>query len=196
MSALGVRASLIWSVLCGALMISCTGPPVYVVVPAPPPAAEKAAEAAPAPQQGGLAEAPEPARAVPEPAVAAPPAQAPAPAVIPAPAPKAVPAPAAPPAQPLPPKRLGGAPPGAELVDLPGGKGISVSEWMDVMADKCGDHGATCLTVRRNYTKKKCDDNDGIVQSQNPPLTNGAKIRVGGAVTLRIKCPSSTDTGN
>jgi hypothetical protein len=196
MSSHGVRAPLIWSVLCGALVISCGSPPIYVVVPAPPPAAENAAKAAPAPEQGGLAEAPEPAQAAPEPAVDAPPAKAPAPAAVPAPAPEAVPAPAVPPAQTLPPKRLGGAPPGTELVDLPGGNGISVSEWMDVMADKCGDHGATCLTVRRNYINKKCNDNDGIVQSQNPPLKNGAKVPTGSTVTLKIKCSSSPNTGN
>jgi hypothetical protein len=193
MSSHGVRAPLIWSVLCGALVISCGSPPVYVVVPAPPPAAENAAQPAPAPEQGGLAEAPEPAQAAPPPALAAPPA----PAAIPAPEPKAVPAPEAPPAQALPPARRGGAPPGTELVDLPGGNGISVTEWMDVMADKCGDHGATCLTIRRSYIKKKsCDDNDGIVQSQNPPLKKGSKVPVGSAVTLKIECPSSPDTGN
>jgi hypothetical protein len=203
MSSHGVRAPLIWSVLCGALVISCGSPPVYVVVPAPPPAAENAARAAPAPQQGGLAEAPEPAQAAPPPALAAPPA----PAAIPAPEPQAVPAPVAPPvqalppvappAQALPPARRGSAPPGAELVDLPGGKGISVTEWMGVMADKCGDHGATCLTIRRSYIKKKsCDDNDGLVQSQNPPLKKGAKVPVGSTVTLKIECPSSSDPGN
>ncbi len=193
MSSHGVRAPLIWSVLCGALVISCGSPPVYVVVPAPPPAAENAARAAPAPQQGGLAEAPEPAQAAPPPALAAPPA----PAAIPAPEPQAVPAPVAPPAQALPPARRGSAPPGTELVDLPGGNGISVTEWMSVMADKCGDHGATCLTIRRSYIKKKsCDDNDGIVQNQNPPLKKGAKVPVGSTVTLKIECPSSSDTGN
>jgi hypothetical protein len=193
MSSHGVRAPLIWSVLCGALVISCGSPPVYVVVPAPPPAANNAAQPAPAPEQGGLAEAPEPAQAAPPPALAAPPA----PAALPAPELKAVPAPEAPPAQALPPARRGGAPPGTELVDLPGGNGISVTEWMDVMAGKCGDHGATCLTIRRNYIKKKsCDDNDGVVRSQNPPLKKGAKVPVGSAVTLKIECPSSSDTGN
>ena len=193
MSSHGVRAPLIWSVLCGALVISCGSPPVYVVVPAPPPAAKNAAQPAPAPEQGGLAEAPEPVQAAPPPALAAPPA----PAAIPAPELNAVPAPEAPPAQALPPARRGGAPPGTELVDLPGGNGISVTEWMDVMAGKCGDHGATCLTIRRSYIKKKsCDDNDGIVRSQNPPLKKGAKVPVGSAVTLKIECSPSSDTGN
>lgn len=194
MSARKVRAALICSALFGAVAISCAGPPVYVVAPAPPLAAEHAAEAAPASQQGGLAEVAEPAQAAPAPVRAAPPAQA----AIPAPAPKAVPAPAAPPAPALPPRRRGGAPPGTELVDLPGGNNIKVTKWMGVMAKNCGDHGATCLAVRKSYVKQEsCDDSDGIVESQNPPLKKGAKVLVGSAVTLKIDCSqANTDTGN
>lgn len=192
MSARGVRAPLIFSALFGALVISCAGPPVYVVGPAPPLAAEHAGEAAPAPRQGGLAEVPEPAQAIPVPAPAAPPAQAPAPEAIPAPVPRAVPAPA------LPPRRPGGAPPGTELVDLPGSTDpVSVSAWMGLMAANCGDHGKTCLRVRKNYIKKKsCHDNVGMVQSQNPSLNKVSKVPVGSAVTLKISCTSNTDPGN
>ncbi len=165
-----------------------------MVAPAPPLAAEHAAETAPAPQQGGLAEVAEPAPAAPAPVRAAPPAQA----AIPAPVPKAVPAPGSttrpgPPTEPA-----GGAPPGTELVDLPGGNDITVTMWMRSMADKCGGHGETCLTVRKNYIKKKsCTDGDGTVKGQNPPLKEGAKVPVGSVVTLRIDCSqANTDTGN
>ncbi|HEX2300322.1 MAG TPA: hypothetical protein VHH34_17715, partial [Pseudonocardiaceae bacterium] len=77
MSARGRRASLIYSVLMGALVVSCGG-------------------------SGAPAASPEPVQDV-------------------APGEQTVGAPFAEPAPAVPPRRPGGAPPGAEVVDLPGG---------------------------------------------------------------------------
>jgi hypothetical protein len=60
MHARGPRTRLICSALLGALVISCGGPPVSVVAPAPRAAPEP--ETAPAQEEGGLARAPEPAQ--------------------------------------------------------------------------------------------------------------------------------------
>jgi hypothetical protein len=160
------RPSLICSALLGALVISCGGPVAPVVTPAP--------AAAPAP------------------------AAEPAPAVEPAPAPRAVPAPevAPVPAPAVPPRRPGGAPPGTALVDLPGGDDLTVAEWMDAMADACGDHGPSCLKVRKNFIdNNKCTDEEGRVRKQDPPLGNGnVKVSVGSRVILEIECPLDEST--
>jgi hypothetical protein len=186
-------APLIYSVLLGALVISCASPPVYVVAPAPAAAPAPAPQDAPAPPgglQGEVQEAqPPPApQAIPGPAV--PPAQAP---VVP---PKAAPVPAVPPGRP------GGAPPGTELVTVPGGAGTDLDEWLANLSRECGktNSGPTCLKLDIDY--KDLDGNklhkggtytNCVVQSQNPDMN--ARAPVGSIVHLKVNhCVRPTDT--
>lgn len=176
------RARLIFSALLGALVISCGGPPIYVVAPPAP-------VAAPGPQ-GGLQEA-------------APPAQAPAPP------PKAVP----PPVAALPPGRPGGAPPGTELVTVPGGQ-VPLTDWMDLLAEGCkkANYGPRCLKLDISYkdTNGQALPKNGSyenceVKKQKPNM--GDTVPAGSSVRLTVvncdppaesKKPagsSNTDTG-
>lgn len=175
---------LICSTLLCALVISCGGPPVYVVAPVP--------AAAPGPQ-GGLQEA-----VPPPPVQAAPPPLAPE--VVSPPAPRAAPPPkpevAAPPVPadrpPLavvPPRRPGGAPPGTERVTLPGGQ-VPLKDWLSDMDSACQDaHYQTgCLNLNKNFHPKngphpldKCK-----VDSQSPKM--GDRVTTSTPVTLNIEC--------
>lgn len=178
MSVRGRRARLICSALLGALVISCGGPPVYVVAPAPPPAAARAPEAAPAPPRGGLAEAPEPAPEA-APAPAAPPAQ------VAPPAPRVVPAPAVPPGRP------GGAPPGAELVELPGGAGTTLNAWLSSMHSNCkaANYGPNCLNLHISYSPPKGPHKNCTVDKQSPDMDT--KVTTSTRITLHVSCEQS-----
>lgn len=140
----GWRAPLIVSAVLGAFVTSCGGQPVYVVVPAPPPAAQHVAEGAPAPE-GGL-QAPEPVPVAPPVPAALPPAQEgpPAPALVP-------PAPAAPQALPPVVSRPGGAPPGLRAPDIPDvGSTLDKGEWaknINIACHKAG-YSSGCLGVQ------------------------------------------------
>jgi hypothetical protein len=188
------RVPLIYSALLGALVISCASPPVYVVAPAPAPAAQDAS----APRgglQGEVQEAPAPLepQAVTPPAPQAIPAPAVPPAQAPVAPPKAVPAPAAPPGRP------GGAPPGTELVTVPGGN-VPLDEWKDRLAKACdkAEASQSCLKLDINYK-----DNDGNklprngtyanceVESQKPQI--GAHKPVGSSVHLEVSCDAPAE---
>lgn len=162
MSVRGRCAPLICSALLGALVISCGGPPV-IVVPAPPPAAERAPQAEPAPPRGGLAEAPEPA-----------PEAAPAPRVAPAPA--------------VPPGRPGGAPPGTGLVELPGGAGSALDTWLSGMHSNCkaANYGSNCLNLHISYSPTKGPHKNCTVDTQHPDMDT--KVTTSTPVTLQVNC--------
>lgn len=170
----GPRASLICSALLGALMISCGVPLEPEVASAP--------DAAP------------PLAAAPAPAVEAPPAPqvAPAPQAPPAPAPVAPPAPARVPVSeaPPPPKRPGGAPPGTELVAIPGKDpgDITLAGWKDLMNDACddADYGPGCLNFHVNYKTKKGSDEECSVYDVKPDI--GTKVTTKTRVNLTVRC--------
>jgi hypothetical protein len=187
----------IYSALFGALVISCGGPPVYVVVPAPPPEAVRAPEAAPPLPQGGLAEAPPVVDAAPAPAPriasapAAPPKQAPAPRAAPPPAPEA------------PPRRVGGAPPGTELVALPGGT-VPLQEWKNGLDTACAaakpKRPPRCLKLDIHYTDSngktvpEQPDENCEVRKQKPDM--GVRVPTTEKVILFVRCdPLDTSTG-
>lgn len=148
MPARGLRTPLICSALLGALVISCGGPPVYVVAPAPVPPQAAALESSDAAAQegGGLADV-APRAPAPE---AAPP---PAPRAAPAPAPQSPPAaeqqaPQPPPAQ----RRPAGVPVGVRAPDIPDdGNQLDKGQWDLQIADACKrgdrDYGPRCLGV-------------------------------------------------
>ncbi len=145
------HAALVCSVLLGALVISCGGPPGYAIGPASPPAAERAPEAAPAPV-----------------------------------------APAAPPAPVFPRGRPGGAPPGAELVELPGGDRSPLERWLSNMHIKCeaAHYGQNCLNLHIHHTTKGTHKNC-IVEHQNPSM--GTRVRTSTPVTLSVTCEPSSE---
>lgn len=187
MSARGARTRLICSALLGTLVISCGGPPVSAVPPAPPPAAGRAVETTLAPSERELAQTPEPApEAIP----------APLPQVAPPP-PGAAPAPATPPAQAVPPARRGGAPPGTALVTLPGGNG-SLTEWKSALDDACdkANKPPKCIKLNINYTDSegevidKQPDENCTVESQEPGM--GAKVPTSERVRLDVICDTSS----
>ena len=187
MSALGLRARLISSALLGALVVSCGGPPIYVVAPAP------AAAPAPAPApQGGLQEAP------PLPAPAAAPEPRQVVPLAPAPAAPPPPAPAAPPVQgPAPeakPWRPGGAPPGTELVELPGGNDLT--QWLEDMKDACdkAHYGRTrCLNLHINYIKGNgSHENCNEIKKQSPGI--GEMVTTSRSIKLDVRCADNTST--
>ncbi len=73
---------------------------------------------------------------------------------------------------------------------------MSVADWLGVMADKCGDHGPSCLKVQRDYIdNNECTDQEGIVEDQDPPLDDdNIKVPVGSRVKLVIWCPPDEST--
>jgi hypothetical protein len=185
------RASLICSALLSTIVISCGGPPVYVVAPAPAPAA-----------QGGLQEAPlQPAPAAPPPQVQVVPL-APAPAAPPPPA--AAPLPKPP--QPLPapgPLRPGGA---SRLVD--GADAGTVSGWWKEMQGHCKREtgNSKCVSYKVQYQTEsgetrsdgpKSKYNDCTINKENvrpkAAATSDEKINSGIIVTLDIDPSSCLD---
>jgi hypothetical protein len=195
MSTSGRRASLICSALLSTIVISCGGPPVYVVAPAPAPAPVNA-------PQGGLQEAP------PGPAPAAPPPQvqevplAPAPAAPPPPA--AAPLPKAPEPVPAPgPLRPGGA---SRLVD--GADAGTVSGWWKEIQGHCKREtgNSKCVTYRVQYQTEsgevksdgpKSKYNDCTINKENvrprAAATSDEKISSGIVITLDIDPSSCLD---
>jgi hypothetical protein len=197
MSARVRRMPLICSALLGALVVSCGGPPVYVVAPPAP-----AAAPAPAPQggvQGGFEDAPPP------PVQAAPPVQEASPAPVVAPAP-AAPAPAT-----RPPAPVSGRPGGASsLVELSdAANGGTLEAWRDQQVKACAQAGYLtlepgCVRIQKEHfdqdgnpiqgRHKKCDD--GTVKA--PESTEGPDgkqyIRAGTTVTVNFTCdPADKD---
>lgn len=175
----GWRAPLIASALLGALVSSCGGPPVYIIVPAPPPAAHRDAEAAPAPLEGGL-QAPEP-----------------VPAEVP-PAPVAVPP--APVAAPLAPpsvvRRPGGAPPGLLAPDIPDvGSGLDKTEWAENIKKACSAarYPSGCLGVQYVFygsDNKRISDpgtySDCTIKKRTPPGAN--YVQLGSIIRVEVTC--------
>jgi hypothetical protein len=191
MSARRPRIPLICSALLGVLVISCGGPPVYVVAPVPAAAPQVSLQQ----PQGGLQEA-----APPAPVQAAPPPLAPEALAPPAPraAPPAAPAELPPPAvaPPAPPRRPGGAPPGTERVTLPGGQ-VPLRQWLSGMDSACqGAHYQPgCLNLNKNFNPKKGPHppDKCTVDSQSPDM--GKKVTTSTRVTLNIECPQTNGTG-
>jgi hypothetical protein len=202
MSARGLRAPLICSALLGTLMISCGGPPIYVVVPTPPaapaPGALTAPEAGTAPEpQGGLAQA-----------------QQPAPAAEPPPLPKAAPPQA--PAQKEPDSgpthwRARGAPPGVKF-ELPtiGSDYNQESAWKKKLYENChhtvgtggdcpkfdyrfykrnsqGGKGSSISDLKSNYEDsgkyESCE-----VSRMNPMSGKGKYVEAGSTIIIEILC--------
>lgn len=199
------RIPLIGSALLGALVVSCGGPPVYVVAP-PAPAAAPAPAPASAPQ-GGLQEFPAPVQQ-------APPAQAPPIQVAP-PAPVVVvPAPAAPAPAPLapatrPPVPASGRPGGASsLVELSEATADGAAKtWIKQQTQFCAKAGYSslepgCVHIQKNYVDKNNDDqplagkhkncNDGTVHVEPAASVDGKKyIKAGTKVTVEYECESA-----
>lgn len=144
MSAQGLRTSLIYSVLVGALVVSCGGSGSPAASP------EAVQEAGPGQETGG--------------------------------APIAAPAPG------VPPRRPGGAPPGAELVDLPGGEGVSLADWLDLVDNACAEAnlGPRCLNVNIDYSSEKGSPEDCTVENVSPEI--GTKVTTRTPVTLQVSC--------
>ena len=199
MSARGPRIPLICSAFLGVLVISCGGPPVYVVAPVPAAAPQVSLQQ----PQGGLQEAAPPAPVQAAPPPLAPEALAPpAPRAAPPPAPRAAPPPAPaelpPPAvaPPAPPRRPGGAPPGTERVTLPGGP-ASLRQWLSDMDSACQDahYQPGCLNLNKSFSPKKGPHplDKCTVDSQSPAI--GKKVTTSTPVTLNIECPQKTGTG-
>ena len=184
MPAQGRRVPMICSALLGALVISCGGPPVYVLAPA----------AAPAPQ-GGLQQA-----APPVPVQAAPRQQAPE-AVAP-PAPRAAPQVPAPGQRPDPgPEqgRAGGRPPGIRAPDIPlAPRSLDKQEWFDAIDKFCGDSGPRCVRVefifyqndqsgKRHQINEPSDySNCDVTKRRTPP---GQYMELGSSFIVEVTCP-------
>lgn len=171
------RARLICSALFGASVISCGGPPIYVVAPAP--------AAAPAvPSKGGLQEALPP--AAPPPQVQVVPL-APAPAAPPPPA--AAPLPKAPEPLPAPgPLRPGGA---SRLVD--GADAGTVSGWWKEMQRNCEREigNAKCVHYTIQYeTESGETKSDGPKSKYNDCTINKENVRPKAAATSDEKINS------
>jgi hypothetical protein len=114
-------------------------------------------------------------------------------AAPPVPAPAAPPAPA--PAPPARPQRPGGAPPGTELVALPGGNNVSLNKWLSSLDKECKKAGypPRCLKPEITFTdpdgnplpktapRKNCQ-----VSSQDPGM--GEKVTTSTRVSLEVSC--------
>jgi hypothetical protein len=190
---------LICAALLGALLVSCGGPPVYVVAPPAP-----AAAPAPAPQgglQGRIEEAPPP------PVEATPPVQGPPPAPVVVPAPAApAPAPLAPATRP--PVPVSGRPGGASsLVEFSDATAEgALKTWKKEQSQNCAKAGYHSLESGCVHLKPRYVDQDGnVIQGEHKNCDNGTAnrpvsagdvngktyINAGTTVTVEYKCEPS-----
>lgn len=93
--------------------------------------------------------------------------------------------------------RPGGAPPGAELVELPGGAESPLETWLSHMHSACKaanpNYGPHCLNLHINYTPKNGPHKNCRVHTQDP--VKGTKVTTSTLVTLVVTCGPSTGTG-
>lgn len=88
--------------------------------------------------------------------------------------------------------RPGGAPPGAELVEVPGGSGSALAGWLSAMDHNCeaANYGKNCLSLYINYTTKWTRKNC-TVEHQNPGM--GTRVKPSTPVTLDVTCDPPAD---
>lgn len=191
----GWRAPLIGAALLCALVSSCGDPPVYVVVPAPPPAAQRSVEAPPAVPEGGLQ--------APEPVPAAPPGQE---VVPPAAPPVQAPVPPPPVAAPLVPppvvRRPGGAPPGLRAPDIPqAGDRLNKGQWTQEINKAChkAGYGNGCLEVQyifhRPHAKQsrgQSDDSNCKIERRTPG--GAGYVSLGSTILVEVSCEESSSS--
>lgn len=91
----------------------------------------------------------------------------------------------------LPPRRPGGAPPGTELVELPGGAGSALDAWLNSMHSNCkaANYGPNCLNLHISYSPTKGPHKNCTVTTQNPHMDT--KVTTGTPVTLHVSCEQS-----
>lgn len=96
----------------------------------------------------------------------------------------------------VPPRRPGGAPPGTELVTLPGGQG-PLKDWLSAMDKACADahYQPGCLNLMKNFSPKNGphSPSECRVDSQSPGI--GRKVTTSTPITLNITCPDPKESG-